>query len=149
SVQEAFLKEFRDDDWYGGFTEYLNAIEHYLSGAADDVDREAGEDWNYYGDYVPDYAEDEGGGLLGVLIVIGIPVLISLLISLGMLGMMKTVHAGAEADSYLKGELNLRVKEDIYTHTTESRVKIKTEKSDSGGSSGGGGGGSFSGGGKF
>lgn len=153
SVREAFLGEFRRDDWYGGFTEYLDATAYYLSGEADDI--EPGEDWDYYGDYVADYGggeRHEGPGLLSVLLlVVLLPCAIAGVICGGMAASMKSVRPASYAGNYVKGHPALRVKEDIFTHTTETRTKIERSHDSGGGHSGdgGGGGGHFSSSGKF
>ena len=55
---------------------------------------------------------------------------------------MKTVRKAASAGNYIPaGGFRLRVRDDRFTHTTESRVKIQKEENHSGGHSGGGGGG--------
>ena len=153
SVQEAFLTDFREDDWYGGFRDYLVATRYYLTGAADDV--EEGEDYHYYGDYTPDYGryEESGVPLLTILLfTVIIPCGIAGLICAGMLSAMKTVRHAAFAGNYVKGGVKLRIREDVFTHTTETRTRIQKESdhsSSGGGGGGGGGGGHFSSSGKF
>lgn len=154
SVQQAFLAEFRDDNWYEGFYEYLNATEYYLSGAADDV--EEGEDWDYYGDYEADYGGEyeEGPSLLTILLfLLVIPCAVAGIICGILAVMMTSVHHATSAGSYVTGGgVDMRVQQDQFTHRTETRHKIERNddhSSSSSGGGGGGGGGHFSSSGKF
>ncbi|MBR4211584.1 MAG: hypothetical protein IKR84_04265, partial [Oscillibacter sp.] len=90
-----------------------------------------------YGDEHP----DDGPGLLEWVTVLGIPAVITVVIGLILIGQMDTVSEATEAGAYVVPHtLNIRTKSDRYTHSTETRVKVKSD-SDGGGSthhSGGG-----------
>lgn len=139
-VENAFLAQFRDDNWYGGFSDYLEESAYLLSVAA------AGTPlgWEEYGAEHPD---DAGGSYKGFDLVDALIALaggggISGLICGGIATGMKSVRPAAQARQYaLPDSLKLRVKNDSFTHTTETRVKVKSESHSDGGShhhSGGG-----------
>ena len=119
-LEERFLGDFGDNDWYGGISRYLDACDEYLAKA------------------------DEGKPVRRsywprVAIAVGVSCLIAGSICFLLLRSMKSVHQKKEADAYLtEGGLHLTQQYDRYTHTTETRTKI--EKSSSSNSENGGGG---------
>ena len=135
-MEEEFLDDFRDDDWYDGFEDYLEVCAEYLERAeAGDPVRE-------------DYSSAGGSSVSGIgttiLVCLGISAVIAMIVCLILRGKMKSVRKGTHADAYVTGSLNLTASRDQYTHTTETRTKIEHESSDSGGGgssacSGGGG----------
>ena len=99
-----------------------------------------------------DYDNDPDGGLglIGILIVVGIPMLIAAVVCGILYSRMKTAQLKTEADDYIGAGLKLRVKTDRYTHTDRVEVYDPPQpESDSGGSTtdsdgfGGSSGGSF------
>ena len=135
-MEEEFLDNFRDDDWYGGFEDYLEVCDEYLARA------EAGDPVR--GDYSSAGGSDGSGIGTTILVCLGISAVIALIVCLILRGKMKSVRKGTHADAYVAGSLNLTASRDQYTHTTETRTKIEHESSDSGGGgssacSGGGG----------
>lgn len=119
-LEDSFLPQFGEDDWYAGCKSFLTACDEYLSLAEE-------------GDPVTE------SHLGDVLIAIGVSCVIALLICLVLKGKMKTVHHKTEAKTYVTpGGFVLSQSFDNYTHTTETRRKI--QKSSSGGSRIGGGG---------
>ena len=133
-LEEAILSHFRNDDWEGGFTEYYRQSEYLLSQAA------SGEPvgWDEYGDYHPDDGEyqyeDDGPDLFDILITLGICAVISGLICMLLVLQLESVHKATEAQGYVAAKgLNLRTRDDRFTHVTESRVKVTSDSdSDSG-----------------
>lgn len=135
-MEEEFLDNFRDDDWYDGFEDYLEVCDEYLARA------EAGDPVR--GDYSSAGGSDGSGIGTTILVCLGISAVIAMIVCLILRGKMKSVRKGTHADAYVTGSLNLTASRDQYTHTTETRTKIEHESSDSdgGGSSacsGGGG----------
>lgn len=135
-MEEEFLDDFRDDDWYDGFEDYLEVCAEYLERA------EAGDPVRR------DDSSAGGSSVSGIgttiLICLGISAVIAMIVCLILRGKMKSVRKGTHADAYVTGSLNLTASRDQYTHTTETRTKIEHESSDSGGGgssacSGGGG----------
>ena len=135
-MEEEFLDDFRDDDWYDGFEDYLEVCDEYLARA------EAGDPVR--GDYSSAGGSDGSGIGTTILVCLGISAVIAMIVCLILRGKMKSVRKGTHADAYVTGSLNLTASRDQYTHTTETRTKIEHESSDSGGGgssacSGGGG----------
>ena len=135
-MEEEFLDNFRDDDWYGGFSDYLEVCAEYLARA------EAGDPVR--GDYSSAGGSDGSGIGTTILVCLGISAVIAMIVCLILRGKMKSVRKGTHAVAYVTGSLNLTASRDQYTHTTETRTKIEHESSDSGGGgssacSGGGG----------
>lgn len=135
-MEEEFLDDFRDDDWYDGFEDYLEVCAEYLerAEAGDPVCRD---------DSSAGGSDGSGIGTT-ILVCLGISAVIAMIVCLILRGKMKSVRKGTHADAYVTGSLNLTASRDQYTHTTETRTKIEHESSDSGGGgssacSGGGG----------
>ena len=135
-MEEEFLDDFRDDDWYDGFEDYLEVCDEYLARAeaGDPVRRD---------DSSAGGSDGSGIGTT-ILVCLGISAVIAMIVCLILRGKMKSVRKGTHADAYVAGSLNLTTSRDQYTHTTETRTKIEHESSDSGGGgssacSGGGG----------
>ncbi len=122
-IEESFLEYFADDNWYGGFDDYLSSVEHKIN----------------YGWL------DIAGHIAFDILLCGV---FGFIIAFGMANVHKTklksVKMGGSTGSYIAdGGVQYSVMEDTYTHTTTTKTRIQS-------SSGGGGGGgrsSFSGGG--
>lgn len=123
-LENAFLDDFADNDWYDGFSDYLEGCAGILS-----VD--SGEfTW-------PQFLRRLG-------ISFGIGLLLALIVCQLLKMKMRSVYRQAEASAYVTADgLQLTRREDVFTHTTTARRKIerKSESSSSSDSS------SFSGGG--
>ena len=121
-MEEAFLDDFGDDDWYGGISHYLDACDTYLTQAEE-------------GEPVRPASWPK------ILMATGIACAVAGTICFMLMRSMKSVRQKAEADTYLtQGGLQLTEQYDRYTHTTKTRTKI--EKNDSGSSHSESGGGS-------
>ena len=126
--------------------DYADAAQTYIDLCASTLDfyAENGEPLDYDND------PDGGLGLIGILIVVGIPMLIAAVVCGILYSRMKTAQLKTEADDYIGAGLKLRVKTDRYTHTDRVEVYDPPQpESDSGGSTtdsdgfGGSSGGSF------
>ena len=124
-LENAFLDDFADNDWYDGFSDYLEGCAGILS-----VD--SGEfTW-------PQFLRRLG-------ISFGIGLLLALIVCQLLKMKMRSVYRQAEASAYVTAEgLNLTTREDVFTHTTTVRRKIErksdsSSSSDSSSFSGGGG----------
>lgn len=111
-LENVFLDDFRDNDWYGGFSDYINSCNEYLAKA------EAGAPVKKSASFA---------------LPIGLAIIIALAVCLVMKGQMKTVYQKVEADAYTVGDIKLTRSYDRFTHITETRRTI--EKNDSSGSS--------------
>ena len=152
-IEDMFLDDFRNNDWYGGFEDFLDACDTQLSILENGEDVNAGADIVTgpdgldYHDYNNPYETREPSILPRVLAVIFIPVAVALIVCSVFKAQMKTAREATRADEYLvPHSMRLRTKEDRFTHRTESRTLIET---DSGHRAGGGGGSSFHSGGGF
>lgn len=119
-LEETFLDNFGNDDWNGGFADFLLECDRYLEKAASGKPvRES--------------------PVTRILIVWAIALVIAAVVCGVLKGQMKTVHKGTSATSY-GGNLGLTEQFDQFTHRTETRRKIESTKSSgeshSGGSSG-------------
>ena len=125
-LEKAFLGNFKEDDWYGGVSNYLSTCDEYLTRA------DAGKPVR------------ESPALLIAIAVVA-SCLLSGAICLFLKRSMKTVHQKVEANEYVAPSgLQMSKQYDRYTHTTEVRSKISSsdDSSSSGTSSCSGGGGS-------
>ena len=152
-IEDEFLDNFRDNDWYGGFADYLDACDKQLTrlengeDITEGADIITGPDGLDYHDYNNPYDSTQRSMMPRVLAVIFIPLVVALIVCLSFKAQMKTAKEATRADEYLvPHSVNLRVKEDRFTHRTESRTLIE---SNSGSRGGGGGGSSFHSGGGF
>ncbi len=130
-LEKAFLGNFKEDDWYGGVSNYLSTCDEYLTRA------DAGKPVR------------ESPALLIAIAVVA-SCLLSGAICLFLKRSMKTVHQKVEANEYVApGGLQLSKQYDRYTHTTETRSKINKDSDSSGGTSSCSGGGGSGRSGKF
>lgn len=116
-----FLDNFKQDDWYGGFADYLQTSEQFLAQAAagDPVRKGVG-----------------GAIVIAVLISCAIALVVVLIIRSG----MKTAHMQTTATDYISADgLKLTLKLDRFTHRTRTVRKIQKQSSSSVAHSGGGG----------
>lgn len=130
-LEKAFLGNFKEDDWYGGVSNYLSTCDEYLTRA------DAGKPVR------------ESPALLIAIAVVA-SCLLSGAICLFLKRSMKTVHQKVEANEYVApGGLQLTEQYDRYTHTTETRRKINNDSDSGGGTSSCSGGGGSGRSGKF
>lgn len=130
-LEKAFLGNFKEDDWYGGVSNYLSTCDEYLTRA------DAGKPVR------------ESPALLIAIAVVA-SCLLSGAICLFLKRSMKTVHQKVEANEYVApGGLQLSKQYDRYTHTTEVRSKISSSDDSGGGTSSCSGGGGSGRSGKF
>ena len=107
-LEDRFLSDFGDNDWYTGLSHYLAACDEFLALA------------------------EEGKPVRSSPLPF-----VALIVCLILKGQMKSVRKGVEANVYaVAGGLALTDSYDHYTHTTESRTKIVDESSKSGGGGG-------------
>lgn len=128
-LADAFLDNFREDDWYGGFSDYVDECAYYLAAYAEGnpIDVE------------PEVPLTLGEKLMsGVLFGIIPALLIAFIVCAVFKGQLKSAKRAVDADHYTSsGGAEITVREDRFTHVTE----IRTPKAEPKKSSGGGGGG--------
>ena len=140
-VIDAFLDDFRRNDWYGGFSDYLNECEYLLREASNGtpvdilIPDDDYPDYHYqptWKDYVERYLFMLLPSSLASLIVCSI-----------LRSKSKTVHIATEANRYVDRGLRLFNSNDMFLHRSQTRRRIDTENR---ASFHGGGGGSHYGG---
>ena len=98
-MEEEFLDDFRDDDWYDGFSDYLEVCAEYLE-RAEAGDPVRGDDSSAGG--------SDGSGIgTTILVCLGISAVIAMIVCLILRGKMKSVRKGTHADAYVTCSLNL------------------------------------------
>ena len=131
-LENGFLDNFRNDDWYGGFQDYLSGCETLLARAAagNPVDVPSSSQSGYSSAKDP-YA---------LVFIIGISLLVALVICQAMKKSMKPVAEKTQANDYIvMGGFNLTRRRDVFLNRTVTRRVIRTENRDMGGFGGGGG----------
>ena len=114
-LEKVFLDNFGENDWYGGFKDYLKECRVYLEKAA------AGK-------------PVRASLLVPILVVIGLSLLAAAVIVAVIWQKMDTVSKKATANAYVSAGLRLTEQTDRFTHKTTSSRKIE-RRSSSGGSS--------------
>lgn len=122
-LEEEFLDNFAENDWAGGFEDYIRTCASYLGQAAD-------------GKPVSQ------SPVKYILICVAVSLLIAGIVCAVLVGQMKTVHRKKSAEAYAAGGLELTEQYDQFTHRTETRRKIERNDTSSGSHSESGGGGS-------
>ena len=121
-LQDEFLDNFREDDWYGGFADYIAACGRYLEANANGTPI----------DVEPDVPLTVGEKI-GFGLMVGLPlgILIAFIVCAIYKGQLKSVRRATEAARYtVSGGTEITEREDRFTHTTEVRTPIKTESDD-------------------
>ena len=122
-AERYFLSEFGGDNWYAGFDRYVDGCTDFLQTDAQ------GEPFDRATD--PERLEDIK--VLKWLAVILVPLLTALIVCLVMKGKMKTARKQTHADTYIpQNGVRMLRQNDIYLTTTQTRVKIETQKSGGG-----------------
>lgn len=129
-LKESFLDNFKNDDWAGGFADYLAKASDILEAAKNGTPL----DKSIISRILPAY----GIGLLAAVII-------AFIICGVFKSQMKTAVKATSADTYVTpGGVDIHIRQDNYTHTTRTKRKIESSNNSSGG-----GGGNHSSGGKF
>lgn len=135
-LEEEFLDDFRRDDWYQGFADYISysgaMLEQARSGEPLDV-------------YPSGGGGPHRGGLRGrlgvfgsILVIVLVPALIALIVCTILKRNMKSVKKAEKADFFaVPGSMQLRISEDRFTHITQTRVKVESDSDHHGGGGGG------------
>ena len=117
ALREQFLDNFHNDDWAGGFRDYLDGCAWLLEQAKNGTPYDVG-------------TAPKG---FNPLIVV-IPLVLALAVCLVLTGQMKTAKRKTEAGDYMvQGGAEMRVVQDIFTHRTVTRQVIQSENKGGGG----------------
>lgn len=125
-VIDAFLDDFRNNDWYGGFEDYLDECEYLLEEASNGtpVDILIPDDpYTPYEPYKPTW-EDYVRRFLFMLLPSS---LASLIVCSILRSKSKTVHIATNANRYVDDGLRLFNSSDIFLHRSQTRRRIETE----------------------
>ena len=125
-VIDAFLDDFRNNDWYGGFVDYLDESEYLLEEASNGtpVDILIPDDpYTPYEPYKPTW-EDYVRRFLFMLLPSS---LASLIVCSILRSKSKTVHIATNANRYVDEGLRLFNSSDIFLHRSQTRRRIETE----------------------
>lgn len=131
-LAQEFLDDFRYDNWFDGFRDYLSTAGQYLeeseNGAPVDVPGYDGTP-----DYDGGYTESYSSGA-NILMIVVIPCLISLAVCGIFAAQMKTARRQTGARGYIShGGVDMRVTQDQFLYHTETRQPIPQNNNNSGG----------------
>lgn len=127
-LAEAFLDDFRNDNWYSGFSSYIAESGRMLSLARQGQPVDIG-----------GRAAGNTDTIVAVVISLGLGCVVALIVCSIMRGKMKSVSPGSEAMEYLRsGSVNITIRQDRFTHRTSTRVRINNDSGRSGGGRSGG-----------
>ena len=116
-MEDSFLRYFADNDWSGGFNDYLSTSSRYLEMEAN------GQPYDTYGGS----GDDGASKAARTGVVVGVPTIISGLVNRMQSRKMKSVRSRTNASTYAAPSgLVLHGQQDRYTHSTESRTRIVT-----------------------
>lgn len=123
-MENRFLVYFRGNDFYNGFSEYLNTCEEYL---------EAAKNGEPVGQGMPSSADQ---GKLSPAIALIPGAIAALLVGIFTCAPMHSAGVKRDADQYvIQGSLNLRRRSDMFLHRSVSRRPRQTQSSGSSGGS--------------
>jgi len=137
ALADEFLDNLGEDDWYGGFSDYLSAAADFLvlyeEGTPVDVNAEG------YDEQYSEYFNKDYGGLpliVKLLLTIVLPIVIAFIVVMIFKGRMKSVFRAGSAARYVdEGSLVIEDEWDRFSHVTE--VIIPKPETDGGGHGGG------------
>ena len=137
-VADAFLDDFRGNDWYGGFTDYLNTCEYLLEESSNGTPVDILVPDDPYDPYIP-YQKPTLMDYVERFLIMLIPgFLVSLIICAILRSKSKTVHIAADANRYVDSGLRLFASNDMFLHRSQSRRRLDTENRSSSFHGGGG-----------
>ena len=117
ALREQFLDNFHNDDWAGGFRDYLDGCAWLLEQAKNGTP----------------YDVDTAPKGFNPLIIV-IPLVLALAVCLVLTGQMKTAKRKTEAGDYMvPNGVEMRVVQDLFTHRTVTRQVIQSENKGGGG----------------
>ena len=132
-MQDEFLDNFREDDWYGGFADYIAACGRYLEANANGapIDVEPSDETEE--EYEPLSFGDKlfFAALMAFRFGLPLGLIVAFIVCAVYKRQLKSVRRATEAARYtVSGGTEITAREDRFTHTTEVRTPIKTESDD-------------------
>lgn len=117
ALREQFLDNFHNDDWVGGFRDYLDGCAWLLEQARNGT---------------PYDVNTAPKGFNPLILVI--PLVLALVVCLVLTGQMKTAKRKTEAGDYMvPNGVEMRVVQDMFTHRTVTRQVIQQNENKGGG----------------
>lgn len=148
-IEAGFLDDFRSNDWYGGFDDFVSDSVFALS--VYDPNAESVPPYDFDRPVDMPYTPLTVGEKLAYmpisyrLMIVAVPPVIALIVCLLMKKQLKTAGIATRAEAYIPGQgVRLSVQQDVYTHTT-TRVIHHSSDDDFGGGGFSGSDGGFSG----
>ena len=147
-LEQYFLDNFGNDDWYGGFSDFVSGCEWYLQHVAEGG--EAGVPVHNEVEISDSTQEDTADDSFSLGGAFGLSLLIScvaaLIVCMVFRSQMKSVRTQTTANQYVgNGGLNLTLSRDIYRYTSQKRRQIPRNDNNNNSTGGGHGGAGFSG----
>ena len=147
-MADGFLDHFGEDDWYGGFSDFVSGCEWYLQHVAEGG--EAGVPVHNEVEISDSTQEDTADDSFSLGGAFGLSLLIScvaaLIVCMVFRSQMKSVRTQTTANQYVgNGGLNLTLSRDIYRYTSQKRRQIPRNDNNNNSTGGGHGGAGFSG----
>ena len=132
-LEKVFLDNFREDDWYGGFADYIAACGRYLEANANGapIDVEPSDETEE--EYEPLSFGDKlfFAALMAFRFGLPLGLIVAFIVCAVYKRQLKSVRRATEAARYtVSGGAEITAREDRFTHTTEVRTPIKTESDD-------------------
>ena len=132
-LEDSFLDYLGDDDWYGGFADYIAACGRYLEANANGtpIDVEPSDETEE--EYEPLSFGDKLFFAVLMAFRFGLPLglIVAFIVCAIYKRQLKSVRRATEAARYtVSGGAEITAREDRFTHTTEVRTPIKTESDD-------------------
>ena len=133
TANAAFLDNFGEDDWYGGFADYIAACGRYLEANANGapIDVEPSDETEE--EYEPLSFGDKlfFAALMAFRFGLPLGLIVAFIVCAVYKRQLKSVRRATEAARYtVSGGAEITAREDRFTHTTEVRTPIKTESDD-------------------
>ena len=129
-VEDAFLDDFRSDNWYGGLSDYL-AVSSYLleqARAGTPVEGQSTSSTSRASLSHPVRRNGPSIALAFSLIAL-LPCLIAGAVCLSLKSRMESVHRAASAAQYIiPGSVRLRISEDTFAYSTQERIRIEQRR---------------------
>ncbi len=118
-ICKKFLDDFKRDNWYDGFNDYLDTSARLLKDAANGEPFDRG-------------SATPAGLALGIIVCVLISFLIAWVVLRIFKSALKSVYAGDSAAEYMpQNGVEMKVCTDRYTHSAQSRVHIQPSSSSS------------------
>ncbi len=125
TLANEFIDDFRYDNWFDGFRDYMSTAGQYL---------EAAENGTPVDDYSDDEVDPAVSAGVDILFIVVIPCLISLAVCGIFAAQMKTARRQTGARGYIShGGVDMRVTQDQFLYHTETRQPIPQNDNNSGG----------------